>query len=101
VNKILDKDGNMISWSANLRGIRRYVTSHAIQILGISRLSNGEGKLMILFEDKSNFETNFADFTVLANFVRNWRNVYGAPLLIDANTCGKVSKDNPDLLKIS
>ncbi len=91
---IRDKNGNPIQSSRNLRGIRAYVSNHAIDTLAIDRLPSGEGKLMILFRDHSSYETNFADFTVLRDFVRRWRNVYGAPLMVNTQECGKVSYSN-------
>ncbi len=83
---IRDKDGNIISRSQDLRGIRRYVGSyHAgpIKMIDISQLPKGEGKLSILFENGANFETNFASFTVLEISIANWRNLYGARISVD------------------
>lgn len=98
---IRDAEGHIIQRSRNLAGIRRYVSAHSIKALALDRLSDSAahpaGKLCILFSDGSSFETNFASFQVLQNFVRNWRNVYGAPLLIDTVASGKVSYQNPAL----
>jgi hypothetical protein len=100
---IRDKDGNVVQRSRNLAGIRRYVGGHTpplIKVLAIDRIGvkNLEGKLMILFENGNSYETNFGDFGVLAGFVARWRNVYGAPLRVNGEDCGKVSYDNPKLL---
>lgn len=93
---IRDKNGNAIQTSRNLAGIRRYVGIHLIKWLDICPIGeNGsEGQLSILFDDNSSFQTNFASFGVLKNFVRNWRNVYGAPLLIGGEQFGTVAYDN-------
>ena len=87
---IRDRDGNVIGRSRNLRGIRRYVADHIITTLAIDELPQGEGKLCILFDNGASFETNFASYTVLRDFVRRWRNVYGAPLVINGFPAGEV-----------
>jgi hypothetical protein len=97
---IRDTDGKIIQKSRNLAGIRRYVSNHVIKVLSISPIGNEkypEGKLLILFEDRSSFETNFASYHVLRNMVRNWRNVYGSPLVVAGQDCGKVEFKNPFL----
>ena len=91
---IRDRDGNVIGRSRNLRGIRRYVSSHLVKALAVDRVGNGEGKLLILFDDGSSYETNFASFSVLLGFVRRWRNVYGAPLRVNGQDAGTVSAQN-------
>lgn len=91
---IRDSSGNVISRSKNLRGIREYVSNHLITRLDISPIGESkypEGKLSILFDDGSSFECNFASLVVLANFVRNWRNVWGAPLSVSGTPIGTVS----------
>ena len=94
---IRDSEGKAINTSRNLRGIRRYVGQNLIKVLSIDAIAKGEGKLMILFDNKASFETNFASFNVLRDQVRQWRNVYGAPLRVNGVDCGKVSKDNAAL----
>lgn len=97
--RILDKNGKVIQTSHNLAGIRKYVSNHLIKWLDICPIGeNGsEGQLSILFDDGASFQTNFADFGVLKNFVRNWRNVYGAVLTIGGIDCGTIEYDNLDL----
>ena len=59
---IRDRDGNVISKSRNLAGIRRYVGGHTpplIKVLDVSEIGDEEGKLCILFENGCSFETNF------------------------------------------
>jgi hypothetical protein len=97
---IRDRDGKVISQSQNLAGIRRFVTKKdapTIKVIAIDRIGekNLEGKLMILFENGDNYETNFASFTVLCRFVSQWRSVRGSPLRIDGTDAGTVSVDNP------
>jgi hypothetical protein len=95
---IRERDGNVISKSRNLAGIRRYVGGHTaplIKVLDVSEIAHNEGKLCILFENGSSFETNFASYSVLKGFVSRWRNVYGAPLTVNGQPEGVVSARNP------
>lgn len=109
---IRDAQGNIIQRSRNLAGIRRYVSNHAIAVIAIDRIGEihkhptsgrvySEGKLMILFRDRSSYETNFSCFSVLANIVRNWRNVYGAPIRVMGTNTGTVSYSNPTLKELA
>jgi len=91
--QILDRDGRVIAQSRNLAGIRRYVGGHnapVIKVLDITELAGGGGKLCILFENGASYETSFASFGVLREFVRRWRNVWGAPLTINGSSWGDV-----------
>lgn len=98
--------GEVIHRSRNLQGIRRYVGHHAIKVmsvdpLGVSTLASlkdvGGGKLCILFDDGSSFETNFASYAVLKDFVRRWRNAYGATLWVNGEDAGKLCGSTPQL----
>lgn len=108
--EIRDKDGKVIQRSRNLDGIRRYVGRNLIKVLAIdklkfaspAKLENGwlyadDAKLSILFDNGCSYETNFASFKVLKQFVRQWRNVYGAPLRVNGEDAGVVSYHNPKL----
>lgn len=90
MNVIRDRNGNIIQRSQNLAGIRRYVGKHAVKVLSITGLQYEAGKLCILFENGASYETNFASFDVLRDFVARWRNVYGAPLIVNGVACGVV-----------
>ena len=97
--KIISKDGKVIQSSRNLAGIRRYVAHNVIRTLHICHEESNEweASLNILFDNGAIFQTKFGSFTVLCGFVRRWRNVYGAPLVIDAVNQGEVSYNNPAL----
>lgn len=73
---IRDQNGKIISYSKNLRGIRDYINrcEDFIYKSSITKLSNGEGKLLILFESKNNFECNFNSFSILKNWINNFKN---------------------------
>ena len=91
-------DGKVVSKSRNLAGIRKYVGGHTpplIKVLDVSEIGVGEGKLCILFENGCSFETNFATYSVLKGFVREWRNVDRAPVTVNGQPAGVASKGNP------
>jgi hypothetical protein len=95
---VRDRDGKVISKSRNLAGIRRYVgepVRPSIKVIDVSQIGDGEGKLCILFENGCSFETNFASYPVLKDFVKRWRNVYGSPLSVNGQPAGVVSSHNP------
>lgn len=98
MNYIRDKNGDVIQSSRNLRGIKGYVSKNLIKQMDISEISEGEGKLSILFENGASYETNFAGYSVLRDHVRRWQNVYGAKLSVNGADCGIVEKDNPSLI---
>lgn len=102
---IRNKDGKIISRSRNLRGIREAVGKQLVKTVSISPIGNErypEGKLMILFDNGDNYETNFASYQVLALSLLNWRNLYGAPLVIDCDwECGVVEYRNKKLRAIA
>jgi hypothetical protein len=100
---IRDRHGNPIHRSRNLAGIRRYVAgctryqhNQIIKTLAIDAIGMGwEGKLSIVFDDGSSYETNFASYFVLLGFVKRWRNVRGAPLVVNGQSWGTVRPDHP------
>jgi hypothetical protein len=95
---IRDRDGNPIHRSRNLAGIRRYVGGrHApiIRNLLVHAIGTSAGKLMILFEDGSSYETVFNDYGRLLSFVKNWRNVHGSPFLVNGVDAGTVHRNHP------
>lgn len=91
---IYDQHGTVISRSRNLAGIRRYVSNHLIDEIRLVRTNQNEGKLSIRFDDGATFETTFASYSVLIDWVRRWRNVYGAALTVQGDPAGAVSYDN-------
>lgn len=98
LNVIRNQDGRVIRSSRSQRGIREYVGSHSIKTLAINELADSSGKLCILFVNGSSFEMNWASFDVLRSSLLRWRNCYDAPLLVNGNAAGKVSKDNETLI---
>ena len=98
---IRNSDGNIIKTSRNLRGIREHVSHNLVKVVGIDRIGDKhlEGKLLILFENGDSYETNFASYEVLCDFLGRWRNIYGAKLIIGGSDCGTISSKNPNLMR--
>ena len=80
---IRDKDGNIIRRSKNLRGVLEYARTHIISKIGADRIGKEEGKLMVLFHDGASYETNFASFGALKQWIRARRGWYGLPLTVN------------------
>lgn len=105
---IRDRDGKVIQRSRNLAGIRRYVCRNLIRWIKLSHYDNSvrpvipgigaPSRMFIEFDNGATFETHFADWTILCDWVRRWQSAYGAPLMIDGRHCDVVRKDNADLL---
>ena len=91
---IYDKDSKTISKSKNLRGLRRKVSESSVDLVGIYRLEDGKGKLLICFSNSDWCETEFADFSVLKETIRNWQNLYGARLFVDGFQRGHIHSKN-------
>lgn len=62
------------------------------------------GMLQVLFDHPDHFELVREEWQcvrTLAEALRNWRNLCGAPLVVDGLPAGKVSRDNEVLKHIS
>lgn len=94
---IIDQSGKVVSRSRNLRGIREHAGKHVIERVEISRVGQWGGLIKIYFVNGWFFQTKYADYSILRNSVRNWRNLYGANLFIEGTPCGTVSYHNPRL----
>lgn len=98
--EILDPRGEIVQSSRNLRGIREYVSRNLVKVVSISQLPSKlrwDALLQVEFENGNHYATEFASWAVLKDFVRRWRNVYGAPLVVNGRAAGVVSYDNPAL----
>ena len=83
--------------SRNLRGIREHVSATPVAMIRINDIANGCGYLYVDFANGDLYETTFASFTVLKEFVRRWRNVYGAPITVNGKLSGFVEWSNNSL----
>jgi len=90
-------NGKIIKASRNLRGIREYVCMQLVKFIDIAYCpaANGVGSLLVHFKNGAIYHTEFADFSILRNWVRDWRSVYGSPLWVNGVRQGVVSKTNP------
>lgn len=91
---IYDKAGNVLSKSHNLRGIRSKVSTQLVESVGVQKRTSGEGVLFIIFANGDNFTTPFASYSVLCRSVLNWRNLYGAKLILNGVVKGTVGRYN-------
>lgn len=91
---IRNRHGEVIRSSKNLRGVRSFLseTRSPIKILALDDLEERGAKLSILWENGDNYETNFASFQVLVEFVQRWRNARGAPLMVNGEMKGTVGR---------
>lgn len=96
---IYDNVGNVIRYSCNGRGIRRYLSEPGVIVafVSISELPNGEGILFIRFTNGYYYNSTYASYRVLQSVVRRWRNLYGARLISQGRSCGVVQYNNPTL----
>lgn len=100
--EIRNEKGAVISRCRNQSALRRKVGKDAVRWVAIDEnVNNGEGRLMMLFENGDKVEFGWASFNVLRMSLRNWRNLYGAKLLINHQEVGVVSKDNSKLIEPS
>lgn len=95
--QIKNVDGNVISDCQNLRSLFRRAGKVIVEVVGIDRRDNGQGKLYVRFADWSSCVCDWASFNTLREHVRRWRNIQGATLLVNGENVGTVSKDNPAL----
>jgi len=92
--EILNANGKVVQRSQNLRGMREYAGKHGVGKVSISAIPNG-GLLSVFFQDGAACTTTFADFRVLQQFVRNWRNAHGADLSVNGIPRFTVGRHNP------
>jgi hypothetical protein len=103
IHYLYDPQGNPVKKSRNLRGIREYISNRLvsnIQIRAIPGTDRGgmlQGGIKVEFADGHYWMGRFASISTLKWTLRNWRNVYGAPLYVDGTLVGKVSYRNPAL----
>lgn len=95
---IYDRHGEPLHTSKNLAGIRRYVSNNIVSVIELIPLGKSGALLSMHFDDGAFYTTQFASYSVLLDFVRKWRNVYGAALIVDGLQAGKVESKNPYLM---
>ncbi len=87
--KILDQHNNVVSQSANLRGLRRATGTYSVHSV---HLNEEPTTIKVIFKNGFHCTTNFASFTVLKDTVKNWRNLYGSNLVINGVEFGVINK---------
>ena len=63
----------IVSRSANLRGIRDYARKSPVRYASVTRKSDGGGFLYLRFADGAECRTDFAEFGVARQWVKNRR----------------------------
>lgn len=96
---ITDRDGNVIRRSRNMRGVRNYTGRQPVSRVNIWSTPGEAGGLEIIFQDGSRYRTRFESFSTLKWTLRNWRNLYGAPLFIEDRPAGQVRFQNASLIE--
>jgi hypothetical protein len=92
---IRNKNGEIVSRSANLRGLRRHLTSHPAQSVQIAQYNGGSAYMIVEFQNGDYCRSDWASYRVLCQSLANWRNLRGTPLFIKS---GNVGPDNVALL---
>ena len=100
---LFDETGKVVSKSRNLAGIRRYVAQYAVARVRIKELKDGmvhaDGGIKVIFQNGWYWATRYSDYGVLLNSLRNWRNLYGVPLVVNGEPAGVVGYKNPALIE--
>ena len=91
---VTDRNGKTVNQSRNLRGIREYVRKNLIKELKIKEIEQRKGHIEIYFDNGAYFQTVFESFTVLKQFVRQWRSVYGCRLSVNNESYGNIRYNN-------
>lgn len=92
--EIKDEFGTVIHRGRNLRILRDYISGvlkdYSFDTLpnwpiaiGCKKINKGEGMLHIHFKDRSYCDVRFADFGVMLQTVKNWRNLRGVRVVIE------------------
>lgn len=96
---LYDEQGRVVRRSRNLRGIREYVSRMPVSHVMIQELDRGEGGVKVMFTNNWYWTGRFACFGVLKWALRNWRNLYGAPLTVNGQPGGQVGYRNSALIE--
>ena len=94
VHYLYDENGHPMRKSRNLRGIREYVSRMPVKLIRIQQLDKGEGGIRVDFTNNWYWLGRFASFGVLKWALRSWRNLYGAPLIVNGEPSGTVDYRN-------
>lgn len=96
MNYIHDSNGDIVGRSKNLRGIRSYASEVSrVESVCLTGFADGTGLMAVFYHNGASSTVNFADFTVLQKFVRNWRNARGAGLVVNGISRGEVTTQEP------
>lgn len=82
--EIKSKNGDILSTSRNLAGVRRAARKYHVRIVTLNLLENGRGELRVWFSPNPIYGkyaaatcvTEFESFVVMCGFVRRWKSIY-------------------------
>jgi hypothetical protein len=97
VHYLYDESGRAVRKSRNLRGIREYVSQMPVQRVLIQELDKGHGGIRVDFVNHWCWKGRFASFGTLKWALRSWRNLFGAPLIVNGTPSGTVGYRNAAL----
>lgn len=96
-NDVYNATGVPVRRSRNLRGLRQHIAHNLVDRVSIYPISGGQGVLEVMFANGDVHRGQWADFGMIKNSLRNWRNLYGAPLFINGAPAGQVRWNNERL----
>lgn len=88
----IEKNGQIISKSKNLRGILRYASVSPVARVELTPQGNTNGRLRIVYKDGATTSAHFASYHIMVDFVRNRRSWKGAEIVFYGDNMGYLTK---------
>lgn len=77
----IEKNGQIIRTSRNLRGMRDYARVSPVSHIELTPFGICNGRLRVIYRDGAECKANFASFHIMVDFVRNRRSWRGAEIV--------------------
>ena len=92
--KIYNTAGAIRQIPSDLRGLRKFISDFPenLQMLFLTSLPDGRGRLTITWKDNSFAIADFNSFNVLCTTITNWRSLYGLHMFINGAYLGYSGK---------
>ncbi|CAB5144595.1 hypothetical protein UFOVP147_21 [uncultured Caudovirales phage] len=88
----IEKNGQIIRTSRNLRGLRDYARVSPVARVELTPQGVCNGRLRVLYRDGASTSANFASFHIMVDFVRNRRSWRGAEIVNYGEDVGYLTK---------
>lgn len=85
----------------NLAPLRRLIGKRVVELVSVGTYPDGSARMDTFFSNGDQASNKWADKTVLANSLRNWRGLYGVPLEWNGGHAGTIEYSNFFLTKES